>query len=136
VLSANFARPPLRHVDLRLQSFQCVLSPIDSLGADRQRWAASNPADDLSVPALARRMGVTPRHFARLFRAEIGITPAVWVESIRIEAARRLLEDDNEPPKQVAAHCGFADSDTLRRAFQRQMGVTPAEYRKHHRTGL
>jgi transcriptional regulator GlxA family with amidase domain len=97
-----------------------------------QRWAANNPAGDLSVPALARRMGITPRHFARLFRGEIGITPAAWVESVRIEAARRLLEEGDEPPKQVAAHCGFADADTLRRAFQRQIGVTPAEYRKHH----
>ena len=97
-----------------------------------QRWAANNPADDLSVPALARRMGITPRHFARLFRGEIGVTPAAWVESVRIEAARRLLEEGDEPPKQVAAHCGFADADTLRRAFQRQLGVTPAEYRKHH----
>jgi transcriptional regulator GlxA family with amidase domain len=100
-----------------------------------QRWAANNPAENLSVPALARRMGVTPRHFSRLFRAEIGVTPAAWVESIRIDAARRLLEDGAEAPKQVAAHCGFADADTLRRAFQRQMAVTPAEYRKHHRAG-
>jgi transcriptional regulator GlxA family with amidase domain len=97
-----------------------------------QRWAANNPAEDLSVPALAQRIGITPRHFARLFRAEVGITPATWVESVRIEAARHLLEEGVEPPKLVATHCGFANADTLRRAFQRQMGVTPAEYRKRH----
>ncbi len=99
---------------------------------DIQRWAANHPADDLSVPEMAKRMGITPRHFARLFRAEVGVTPAAWVESVRIEAARRLLEEGIEAPKQVATHCGFADADTLRRAFQRQIGVTPAEYRKHH----
>ncbi len=97
-----------------------------------QRWAANNPAEDLSVPEMARRMGITPRHFARLFRAEVGVTPAAWVENVRIEAARRLLEDGLAAPKQVATQCGFADADTLRRAFQRQIGVTPAEYRKHH----
>ena len=97
-----------------------------------QRWAANNPAENLSVEALAKRMGLTRRHFSRLFRAEVGATPAAWVEGIRIEAARRLLEDGIETPKQVAAHCGFADADTFRRAFVRQVGVTPAEYRKHH----
>lgn len=97
-----------------------------------QRWAANNPAEKLSVEVLAKRMGLTRRHFSRLFRAEVGITPAAWVESIRIEAARRLLEDGIEVPKRVATLCGFADADTLRRAFVRQLGVTPAEYRKHH----
>jgi transcriptional regulator GlxA family with amidase domain len=99
---------------------------------DVQRWAANNPADDLSVTQMAKRLGLSPRHFARLFRAEVGITPAAWVENVRINAARRLLEDGAEAPKQVATRCGFADADTLRRAFVRQLGTTPAEYRKHH----
>jgi transcriptional regulator GlxA family with amidase domain len=97
-----------------------------------QRWAAANPAADLAVPVLAARVGLSPRHFARLFREEVGLTPAAWVEAARIAAARRLLEDGSEAPKQVAALCGFADADTLRRAFLRHVGVTPAEYRKHH----
>jgi transcriptional regulator GlxA family with amidase domain len=97
-----------------------------------QRWAANNPAENLSVPQMARRMGISARHFARLFRTEIGVTPAAWVESVRITAARQLLETGTDAPKQVAARCGFADADTLRRAFMRQIGVTPAEYRKHH----
>jgi transcriptional regulator GlxA family with amidase domain len=97
-----------------------------------QRWIAANPALDHSVAALAKRMELSPRHFARLFRNEIGVTPATWVETVRVEAARRLLEDGHEAPKQVAAHCGFADADVLRRAFARHLGVTPAEYRKRH----
>ncbi|HEY9712797.1 MAG TPA: helix-turn-helix domain-containing protein, partial [Chroococcales cyanobacterium] len=72
------------------------------------------------------------RHFARLFRTEVGVTPAVWVEQVRIEAARRLLAS-NLAPKQVATQCGFADADTLRRAFVRQVGVTPASYQKNFR---
>jgi transcriptional regulator GlxA family with amidase domain len=95
-----------------------------------QRWVAANPGLDHSVASLAERMDISPRHFARLFRAEVGITPATWVEEARVNAARRLLELGNEAPKQVATHCGFADADTLRRAFARHVGVTPAEYRK------
>lgn len=95
-----------------------------------QRWVAANPGLDHSVASLAERMELSPRHFARLFRGEVGITPASWVEEARVSAARRLLELGNEAPKQVATHCGFADADTLRRAFARHVGVTPAEYRK------
>jgi transcriptional regulator GlxA family with amidase domain len=95
-----------------------------------QRWVATHPELDHSVANLARRMDLSPRHFSRLFRSEVGITPATWVEEARVSAARRLLEQGSEAPKQVAAHCGFADADTLRRAFARHVGVTPAEYRK------
>src|SRR6266404_2358159 len=75
---------------------------------------------------------LSPRHFARLFRNEVGITPASWVETTRVTVARRLLEGGQHSPKQVAARCGFADADTLRRAFARRVGVTPAEYRKRY----
>ena len=97
-----------------------------------QRWVAANPAGDHRVASLARRMELSPRHFARLFRSEVGLTPAAWVEAARVSAARQLLEGGKEAPKQVAALCGFADADTLRRAFARHVGVTPAEYRKRH----
>jgi transcriptional regulator GlxA family with amidase domain len=97
-----------------------------------QRFVASNPADDHSVASLAARANLSPRHFARLFHGEVGITPAAWIESARVSAARRLLEDGRETPKQVAVDCGFANADTLRRAFVRQIGVTPAEYRKRY----
>jgi transcriptional regulator GlxA family with amidase domain len=97
-----------------------------------QRWVAANPAADHSVASLAKRMELSPRHFARLFRSEVGITPAAWVEAVRITTARRLLEDGQDAPKQVAALCGFADADTLRRAFARHVGVTPADYRKRY----
>lgn len=95
-----------------------------------QRWVAVNPALDHSVASLAGRMGLSPRHFSRLFRSEVGITPATWVEEARVSAARKLLEEGRTVPKQVAVHCGFAEVDTLRRAFARHVGVSPAEYRK------
>ncbi|HEX2840475.1 GlxA family transcriptional regulator [Hyphomicrobium sp.] len=97
-----------------------------------QRWVAANPSLDHSVAKLAKRVNVSPRHFSRMFRAEVGMTPAAWVEVARVEAARRILEDGQDAPKKVAARCGFADVDVLRRAFQRRVGVTPADYRRRH----
>lgn len=99
-----------------------------------QRWIAAHPADDHGVEKLAARIGMSPRHFARLFRTETGLTPAVFVETVRIEAVRRMLETGDIAPKQVAAACGFKEPDTLRRAFLRRVGVTPAEYRRRHST--
>jgi transcriptional regulator GlxA family with amidase domain len=97
-----------------------------------QRFIAANPASDHSVTRLAGRSGLSPRHFARLFRTEVGVTPAGWVEAARVSAARRMLESGREAPKQVAVQCGFANADVLRRAFVRHVGVTPAEYRKSY----
>src|ERR1700760_2392746 len=92
-----------------------------------QRFIAAHPSDDHSVDSLAARAGLSPRHFARLFRNEVGMTPAAWVEAARVSAARRLLEAGRNTPKQVAVHCGFANAGTLRRSFARHVGVTPAE---------
>ncbi|WAS91687.1 GlxA family transcriptional regulator [Nannocystis punicea] len=95
-----------------------------------QRWVAAHPAAAHDVPSLAARIGVSARHLSRLFREEVRVTPARWVEAARVTAARQLLEEGNIAPKQVAAECGFSSVDTLRRAFLRVVGVTPAEYRK------
>ncbi|AWN43452.1 GlxA family transcriptional regulator [Methylobacterium durans] len=97
-----------------------------------QRWVAAHPAEDHSVAKLASRTGMSPRHFARLFRTETGLTPAAFVENVRIEAARRLLEEGQAASKQVAGVCGFRDADTLRRSFLRRLGLTPSEYRRRH----
>jgi transcriptional regulator GlxA family with amidase domain len=65
----------------------------------------------------------------------VGTTPGAWVEATRISAARKLLESEHGAPKQVAAKCGFGNVDTLRRAFVKHVGVTPAEYRKRYFPG-
>jgi len=85
---------------------------------------------ELSVEALAQRVHMSPRHFARVFRTETGVTPARYVESIRLEAARRALEDSAQPVSTVALTCGFGTSETMRRSFLRALGVSPAEYRR------
>jgi transcriptional regulator GlxA family with amidase domain len=96
-----------------------------------QRWALANLAADLDTPVLAERAGLSARHFVRLFQAEIGHTPATWVEMARVETARQYLEA-GAPPKKAAGEAGFRDIDTFRRAFVRQVGVTPAEYRRRY----
>jgi transcriptional regulator GlxA family with amidase domain len=97
-----------------------------------QRWIAANPGLSHDVPSLAARMGLSVRHFSRLFTHEVGVTPATWVEEARVTTARTLLESGEVAPKQVASRCGFANADTLRRTFARHVGVTPAEYRKRY----
>jgi transcriptional regulator GlxA family with amidase domain len=98
-----------------------------------QGWIADHPAGDCSVPALARRARMSPRNFARVFRREIGVTPAVYVETQRVEAARRLLESTARSVAEVAAACGFARVETLHRAFRRVLRVAPGQYRHHFR---
>lgn len=97
-----------------------------------QRWVAASPGQPLGVEAMAAHAGLSPRHFARLFQAEVGVTPAAWVEATRVVAARALLEAGKDAPKQVAAKCGFANIETFRRAFTKHVGVSPAEYRKRY----
>ncbi len=100
-----------------------------------QRFAVENLAGDLSVESLARRAHMSPRHFARSFRAEVGLTPARYVERLRLEAARRRLEESEEPVAAVAAACGFGTAETMRRVFLRALGVGPAEYRRRFHSG-
>jgi transcriptional regulator GlxA family with amidase domain len=94
-----------------------------------QAWIADHLDADLSVPALAARACMSERHFARAFKAETGMTPAVHVESLRVERARLALESGAAPIDAVAARCGFGTVETLRRAFARRLGVSPAAYR-------
>jgi transcriptional regulator GlxA family with amidase domain len=92
-------------------------------------WIAENLSGDLRVERLAQQAGMSPRTFARVYAAQMGITPARMVEKIRVEAVRRILEETEMPIKRIAAECGFGQEDRLRRAFARQVGTTPAEYR-------
>ncbi len=95
-----------------------------------QRFVIEHVAAGHSVEAMAERAHMSPRHFARAFRAETGVTPARYVERVRLEAARRRLEDTAEPIAAVAAACGFGTAETMRRVFLRALQVGPAEYRR------
>jgi transcriptional regulator GlxA family with amidase domain len=100
---------------------------------DLQAWIAEHPAADLSVEALARRVAMSPRHFARVFARELSVTPARYVERVRVEVARRRLEESGLGIDGVAAECGFGSAETMRRAFLRNLSVNPVEYRSRFR---
>ena len=98
-----------------------------------QAWMADNLDADLRVEALAERAAMSPRNFARAFRRETGMTPAAYVETLRLERARQMLEEATEPIDRIAIRCGFGTPETMRRAFARRLGVAPAEYRERFR---
>jgi transcriptional regulator GlxA family with amidase domain len=100
---------------------------------DLQAWIATHLEEDLSVARLADRALMSERSFARAFHREVGETPAAYVEALRIERARELLEDGAPSLEAVAHSTGFASAEVLRRAFHRRLGVSPADYRDRFR---
>lgn len=95
-----------------------------------QHWIERNPAADLDVETLAARAALSPRHFARAFAAEVGVTPGRYVDQVRLEAARRLLEDSADGVEKVSRAAGYGTPEAMRRAFLRELGLAPAEYRR------
>jgi transcriptional regulator GlxA family with amidase domain len=96
---------------------------------DMQAWVLDHPAADLSVEALARRVNMSPRNFFRVFVREVGMTPGRFVERVRVEAARRLLEETSRGVPDVATASGFGSQEAMRLAFRRALGVSPKGYR-------
>lgn len=93
-------------------------------------WARERLGERLSVERLADRAAMSPRHFARLFTAETGRTPAKAIERLRLEAARERIESGGEPIERVAADTGFSDPERMRRAFIRAFGQPPQGLRR------
>jgi transcriptional regulator GlxA family with amidase domain len=93
-------------------------------------WARERLGDRLSVGRLADRAAMSPRHFARAFAAETGMTPAKAVERLRLEAARERVEGSTEPIEGIAADTGFRDPERMRRAFLRAFGQPPQSLRR------
>jgi transcriptional regulator GlxA family with amidase domain len=94
-------------------------------------YIADNLDADLSVPTLARRATMSPRTFARAFRAEVGTTPAAFVGTARVEGGRRMLESTDLGTAEIARTCGFGTVETMHRAFRRTVRTTPGQYRRH-----
>ena len=110
----------------QLRAQMAVEGPLASLLA----WLEENAHLKLTVEELAERAAMSPRNFARIFMRETGITPAKYIDQIRLERAIRLLEDTAYPLEMVASVSGFASAEQLRRVFRRRMGITPIEYRE------
>jgi transcriptional regulator GlxA family with amidase domain len=98
-----------------------------------QQWIRDHLRADLSVAALARRAGMSQRNFARAFVQDTQMTPAQFVDLLRVDAARGLLEDSTLPLQRIAFESGFSGAQALRRAFRRRLGVTPREHRSRSR---
>ena len=105
--------------------------PQRSALGELEAWIPDHLDEDLAVSALARRAQMSTRNFARAFRTELGVTPAAYVESVRVEAARRLLETTQRGLADIAAACGFGTVETMHRSFRRTVRITPGQYRHH-----
>jgi transcriptional regulator GlxA family with amidase domain len=116
--SERLALPPTATLALR--------SVLDGVVAD--------PAGDHRVPELARRASVSERHLSRLFAEQAQTSPARFVERVRVEAARSLLETSDMSIHAIVVRCGFGSSETMRRAFRRMLGVGPCDYRDRFRS--
>jgi transcriptional regulator GlxA family with amidase domain len=103
----------------------CNKEPIREL----QGWILENFKKDLPVAILAERVSMSPRNFARVFLAETGLTPAKYIEKLRVEASKRLLEETNLSLEKIAKECGLGNSDTMRKIYLRNIQLTPANYR-------
>jgi transcriptional regulator GlxA family with amidase domain len=130
-----------RHLVLfvRRPGGQCQFSAqLQIQAADReplrelQAWVAEHLNEDLSVERLAARAHMSVRNFARVFRRQVGRTPARLVEELRVEEARRRLEESDVALVQVACECGFGSADSMCRSFLRRLRVTPRDYRRLH----
>ncbi|MGH3978161.1 MAG: helix-turn-helix domain-containing protein [Pseudonocardiaceae bacterium] len=105
----------------------------DPLGAVLA-WAAEHAAEELTVEQLAARAHMSPRSFARHFRAHTGTTPYAWLLTRRVQLAERLLESGDLPVDEVARRAGFGSAAVLREHFVRERGVSPQAYRRTFRT--
>ncbi len=98
-----------------------------------QALVEAAPGGDHRLPVLAAAAAMSVRHFSRVFTEEVGDTPGRYVERVRLEAARHELETTGDTLDVIAARCGFGTAETLRRAFQRRIGVAPDAYRRRFR---
>jgi transcriptional regulator GlxA family with amidase domain len=96
-----------------------------------ERWIVEHLKSDLSVEALADRVHMSPRDFARVYAAKRGRTPAKIVEAIRVDAARRRLWETDDRIETIAEGCGFSNEEQMRCAFLRILSIPPRDYRRH-----
>jgi len=146
-LGADLARRVARKlvISQRRGSEQSQLSALLEIDPKSDRvqlamaYARENLTDDLSVDALAAVARLSPRQFSRVFREETGQTPAKAIESLRLEAARVMMETSRHPVEVVARETGFGDRERMRQAFLRAFGKPPQSMQKAlftaHRVG-
>jgi transcriptional regulator GlxA family with amidase domain len=128
-VARHMVAPPHRDGG-QAQYFKPELPPPTGSLEPTRRWAGERLGEPLDVAAMARHAGVSPRTFARRFRAETGTTPLQWLLAQRVLEARRLLEATDLPVEDVAWRVGFATAASLRDHFRRATATTPTAYRR------
>lgn len=91
-------------------------------------WLPSVLGESLTLEQMAERAGMAPRTFSRVFAQQVGQPPGRYLERLRVEAARQMVQGSASPLAVVARTCGFGHPETLRRAFHRHLGVSPQDY--------
>lgn len=122
----------LRRPGGQLQFSRYNLSQSGSSGpiSELQTWILQNLTADLCVEKLAEKVAMSPRNFTRVFTRDTGASPARYVTEARLAAARQLLEQTDDPLSVIAEKSGFGTSINLRRVFEKQLHLTPGEYRQ------
>jgi transcriptional regulator GlxA family with amidase domain len=115
----------------QLQTQVADIRPVREL----QQYIADHPDADLSLAALAARLHMSPRHFGRVFCQQVGMSPGRYVERIRLETARRRLEESDHSVESVAQAAGFGSTETMRRVFVANLAVSPTDYRRRFGRG-
>lgn len=134
VVSSHIARRllvPFQRTAICLQISSTLRAQVDVKHpiADLLAWLPDQLTGNLSISILARRVAMSPRNFARRFREQVKTTPSRYLEDLRFEAAKRELFREGESISDVAARSGFKNVESLRRLFQRRMGMTPKAFR-------
>jgi 4-carboxymuconolactone decarboxylase len=131
----SFAPPPRSGGQSQFSALLAAQTPSGSETFDPlERWIAEHLKEDLSVEALAEQVHMSPRNFARVYAKKRGCTPGKAVEAIRVEAARRRLEETEDRIESVAETAWFSSEEQMRCAFIRILGIPPREYRKRFAT--
>ncbi|MET9958516.1 DJ-1/PfpI family protein [Streptomyces sp. NPDC006326] len=115
--------------------FSVPLAPVSTTRRidDLRHHITRHIAEPLTLADLAAHAHVSERQLTRIFKTELGMTPAAYVETARVEVARNRLESTDDSLERVARTCGFNTTDTLIRAFRRTLDATPTEYRNRFR---
>lgn len=127
-------------VYIRRDGGQSQYSPYLAVGPDEHslvarvlRHVSDHIADRLSIEDIADAVGVSRRTFARAFAKHAQVTPSVFVEQVRVDFARKLVEETDVPLKTVAFRCGFNGATQMRASFARVLGTTPKRHRENFR---
>ncbi|MFF2809773.1 GlxA family transcriptional regulator [Streptomyces sp. NPDC058000] len=118
--------------------FSVPMEPVSTTRRmdELRHYITRNIAESLTVATLATHARVSERQLTRIFKTELGMTPATYIEAARVEVARNQLESTDDTLERIASTCGFNTTDTLVRAFRRKLNTTPTEYRNRFRSSV